>query len=376
MTTIGLLLVTLAGVGTGTLAWPIKLMRRFQFEQFWFVGMLVGMLIAPWLITLTSIPNALSVYAALDPALLAKSNAFAFSWGIANVLYAISVVRIGAALTGAILTGLGIAIGVVVPMVFKASGLFAEAPSWNSSAGALVLAGVVVVLVGVAVVTIAGFGREKVMNKENKTSGGFMGGLLMSVIGGILSCGLSFAFVYSQGPIVEAMERQGGSTTSANLAVWAVGLLGGVLVNVLYPAYLMTKKKSWHLLVDCPRDLILAAILGVQFIVSVVLMGRGMVFLGVLGASVGFGIQQVMQILGNQGVGFASGEWSGVSGTPLRQMYLAIVILILAVIIMASGNMLIDRRTENSAHGLGPPSTQREGSWRLRELEGSFQLAS
>jgi len=55
-----------------------------------------------------------------------------------------------------------------------------------------------------------------------------------------------------------------------------------------------------------------------------------------------------MQILGNQGVGFASGEWSGVSGTPLRQMYLAIVILILAVTIMASGNMMIDRRTENS----------------------------
>lgn len=332
--------MTIAGIGAGTIAWPIKLMRKFQFEQFWFVGMLVGMFIIPWLITISSIPHALSVYTSLDSTLLIKSNVFAFGWGIANVLYAVSVVRIGAALTGAILTGLGIAIGVTAPMVFKGTGLFSQAPSWNSSAGVMVLTGVMIVLLGVVIVTIAGFGREKRLKSGQEASGGFMGGLIMSVIGGVLSCGLSFAFVYSQGPIVEAMERQGGSTTSANLAVWAVGLLGGVLVNILYPAYLMTKKRSWHVLMNSPRDLILSSVLGIQFIVSIVLMGRGMVLLGVLGASVGFGIQQVMQLLGNQGVGFTSGEWRGIFGTPRRQMYGAMVILVIAVVIMAYGNVL------------------------------------
>ncbi len=340
MTTFGLLLVTLAGIGTGTLAWPIKLMRRFRFEQFWFVGMLVGMLIIPWVMTLSSIPGAVSAYASIDRSLLFKSNVFAFGWGIANVLYAVSVVRIGAALTGAILTGLGIAVGVVVPMVFKGTGLFSQAPSWSSSAGTMVLTGVGIVLLGVGIVTRAGFGREAILKTGQQTSGGFLGGLMMSAIGGLLSCGLSFAFVYSQGPIVEAMERQGGSITSANLAVWAVGLLGGVLVNILYPAYLMTKNKSWHVLLSSPGDLILSSLLGIQFIVAVVLMGRGMVLLGVLGASVGFGIQQVMQILGNQGVGFTSGEWRGVSGAPRQQMYAAIMILVVAVVIMAYGNVL------------------------------------
>jgi hypothetical protein len=78
-------------------------------------------------------------------------------------------------------------------------------------------------------------------------------------------------------------------------------------------------------------------------------MGRGMVLLGVLGASVGFGIQQVMQILGNQGVGFASGEWSGVAGVPRRQMYAAIMILVVAVVIMAYGNVLTKSPVEQSA---------------------------
>jgi len=43
---------------------------------------------------------------------------------------------------------------------------------------------------------------------------------------------------------------------------------------------------------------------------------KGMLLLGTLGASVGFGIQQATQIIGGQGVGFISGEWRGVMGRP------------------------------------------------------------
>ncbi len=53
---------------------------------------------------------------------------------------------------------------------------------------------------------------------------------------------------------------------------------------------------------------------GLRFIISIVLLGRGMVFPGVLGASVGFGIQQSLQITGNQLVGFIGGEWKGIKG--------------------------------------------------------------
>ena len=49
------------------------------------------------------------------------------SWGIANVLCGLCFVRIGVALTGAILTGLGASVAVAVPLVFKGSGLFKDA---------------------------------------------------------------------------------------------------------------------------------------------------------------------------------------------------------------------------------------------------------
>jgi hypothetical protein len=74
--------------------------------------------------------------------------------------------------------------------------------------------------------------------------------------------------------------------------------------------------------------------------ISIVLMGSGMLLVGALGASVGFGIQQASQMLGNQGLGFISGEWKGVLGKPRQQMYMAIGVLIVAALIMAYGNTL------------------------------------
>jgi len=43
---------------------------------------------------------------------------------------------------------------------------------------------------------------------------------------------------------------------------------------------------------------------------------------------------------GSQAVGFISGEWRGVTGKPRSQMYLAILVLIIAASLMAYGNTL------------------------------------
>jgi L-rhamnose-H+ transport protein len=338
----GALIVVLAGLLQGSGAWPMKLMRKFKFEHWWFVAMLVGLVLAPWVITLMTIPHVWEAYRQIGTPTLLKANLFALSWGIANILCGLCFVRIGIALTGGILTGVGVSVGVTIPMVVKGSGLFREAPNLGSAAGRIVLVGVAVMLVGVIITAIAGFGRDRALRDENRPrTGSFLGGLIMVMIAGALSAGISFAFVYSQGPIVAAMKGYGANEISANFAVWAIGLLGGALINISYPAYLMTKNKSWHVLTESRGELMLATTIGATFIIGVALMGKGMLLLGPLGASVGFGIQQSMQMLGSQGVGFASGEWSGVEGAPRKQMYLAIAVLIAAAVVMAYGNTLM-----------------------------------
>jgi hypothetical protein len=337
-TIVGVLLVALAGLLMGSSSWPFKLMRQFRFEHWFFVGMFVGLWILPWAITLLFCPRPFEAYATVPRSALIVSNLFATGWGVANVLCGICFVRIGVALTGAILTGLGVSVGVTLPMIFKGTGKFQNAPDMGSPASWWVLAGVAVMQVGVVVAAVAGFGRDRVLQRGQKRSGQFLGGLIMTVIAGVLSCGMALAFVYSQGPIVAAMTKNGAGHVAANFAVWAVGLFGGALVNVIYPAYLLSRNKSWGVLTRSWKELALSSLIGFNLILAASLLGLGMLMVGALGASVGFGIQQAMQMLGGQGLGFLSGEWRGISGRPRRQMYGAIAFLLVAAALMALGS--------------------------------------
>jgi hypothetical protein len=229
----------------------------------------------------------------------------------------------------------------------------------------------------------------------------------MTVIAGVLSSFMEFAFVYSQGPIVARFSQvQPGSDVTitvagkddltgkyavradgtvelpkvgptvvgglsaadaalriaeslgfkyevipadvqvetgsipATFAVFAIGLVAGALVNIGYAAYLLTRNRSWGVLAQSPRELLLAIIIGVNFSLAVALMGKGMLLLGALGASIGWGIQQALQMTGTQLLGFISGEWRGVRGRPRVQMFVAIAIFIAAAVMMAYGNTL------------------------------------
>ena len=120
--------------------------------------------------------------------------------------------------------------------------------------------------------------------------------------------------------------------------VWAIGIMAGALVNFLFPLYLMRRNHTGHLLLTSWRELLFPILGGMQFFAAILLLGVGSLKLGALGASVGWGLFQAMQILGGQAVGFLGGEWRGVHGKPRRQMYLAIVIIIIAACIIAFGN--------------------------------------
>ena len=337
----GILVSGAGGASAGALSWPMKLMKKFGFEQTWFPGMLFGLILLPWLITLCLCPNAIEAYGSVDTGIIIKSNLFSLAWGIGNVLLGISLVRIGASLSFAILSGVGIPLGVIVPMIFKGTGRFQDAADLNSPAGQVILIATGLMLVGVVFVALAGFGRDRMLDKKDEREGSFLGGLIMCVISGICSVGPAFAFVYSQAPIREAMLERGASEWPAAIAVWALGMLLGVLVNILYPAFLLTKNKTWNVLKDNPKEIGLSLIVGFNLFLAFALWFMGMLLLGPLGASIGFGIYFALQILAAQGLGWISGEWKGVRGKPIWQMGTAVVILVGAAAIMAYASTIV-----------------------------------
>lgn len=337
---LGSIVAGLGGASAGALSWPIKLQKKFKFEQCWFAGMLFGLFVLPWFVTLTFCPNAIEAYRSVDTSVIVMSNLFSLAWGIGNVLLGISLVRIGASLSFGILSGVGIPLGVIVPMVFKGSGNFEHAADLNSPAGLTILVATVMMLGGVLLVAMAGFGRDKMQNKHEDKKGGFLGGLIMCVISGFCSVGPAFAFVYSQGPIRGAMLERGASEWPAAISVWALGMFLGALVNVVYPAFLMYRKKTWGVLKGNPKELGLSLIVGLNLFLAFALWFQGMILLGPMGGSIGFGIYFALQILGAQGLGLISGEWRGVHGKPAIQMIAAVLIIVVAAAVMAYASTL------------------------------------
>ncbi len=337
---LGVLVVAFSGILIGGSPWPIKAMRHFRYEHWAFVAMLVGMVVVPWAVTLLFCPNAIAAYRTVPREVLLKSNMFSISAGLANALALICFTTIGISLTSGLSSGVAIAIGVVTPMILKASGAFANAPSPGSAAGLTVLTGATVMVIGVALMTAAGFGREKAIAEAGQKPKSFLIGVVLCILAGILSLGFTFSFAYCQDPIIKAMQAQGAGSVAANSAPWAVGLLAAGLINVLYPAFLMTRNSSWGLLTQHPVELLLAALYGLLQALGFICMGKGMLLLGVLGSSVGYGLQQSFQIATMQSVGFLGGEWKGVHGPPRRCMYAAITLLLVAAVILAYGNKL------------------------------------
>lgn len=85
-TTLGIFLIFLSGLGTGTIAWPMKRIQVMQFEHYWFIGMLTGLVIIPWAVVMLFIPDALQAFAEVGVKTLLVANLLSLGWGIANVL--------------------------------------------------------------------------------------------------------------------------------------------------------------------------------------------------------------------------------------------------------------------------------------------------
>jgi len=84
---------------------------------------------------------------------------------------------------------------------------------------------------------------------------------------------------------------------------------------------------------------VIGLVVGLFFCLFVLAIGAGMQRMGPLGASVGFGVYQSLQLMASQTVGFASGEWRGVAQRPRMQMACSLALLMASVVLRTSPTM-------------------------------------
>src|SRR5260370_34199692 len=152
---IGIALALLAGLMSGNCMLPLKFNRRWKYENTWLVFSVVSLVLLAWALAVGLVDHIFEAYRSLSWFQIALPFLFGVGWGIAQVLFGISVLRLGLGLAYAIIVGLGALLGTLVPLFVQHRSQVGET-AWIE-----ILTGVAVMIAGIALSTRGGQIRER-----------------------------------------------------------------------------------------------------------------------------------------------------------------------------------------------------------------------
>ncbi len=329
---LGLALTMAAGLMSGNCMLPAKFVRRWQWENTWLIFTLVSLVVAPAILTFATVKDLTGLYSSLSLQQVALPFLFGFGWGIAQVLFGLSITRLGLALGYAIIIGLGAVLGTLVPILFERPQVLV------TGRGALILAGVAVMLCGIVVAGKAGRMRERDSAPSPESPHARYGAaLLLAVACGILAPMINFSLAFGQDIAQEAVRR-GTTPANAAYAVWPFGLAGGLLPNLAYCFYLLNRNRTWNRFQTLSPDLWFPILMGALWMGAFALYGTAAALLGALGTSVGWGLFQIFMIITANVSGLVTGEWTHAGAPARRLLWSGLFLLAAATVLMALGN--------------------------------------
>jgi L-rhamnose-H+ transport protein len=321
---IGLALTLLAGLLAGNCMLPMKFARRWPWENVWLVFSIVSLLILPWGLALTIVENLSAVYSTLPLAAFATPFLFGAGWGIAQILFGLSIARLGMALGYAIIVGLGALLGTLIPLFVQHADIAA------SDRGRRVLMGVAVMILGIAVASWAGRKRESmVVSKSN-----YAAALALAIVCGLLAPMLNYAFAFGEN-IAQHAVTLGNSKQAAGYAVWPIALLGGLIPNICYAAWLLSRNRTWTVFRSSYSDAWCGVAMGVLWMGAFAVYGVGSVYLGALGTSAGWALFQIFMIMTANCSGLLTGEWKGAPSSAKLGLAAGLILLTVATVLIA-----------------------------------------
>lgn len=334
---IGFVFVVLAGIAAGVYFLGLKYVEPWKWENIWLVYAVLALVVMPCVVALATVPRLGEAFSLSPDGAIWRVSLFGAGWGIGSVLSGLGVVRMGMAMGVTILIGIDAAVGSFVPMAVNNPGVILQ------KKGLTVIAAVLTLLVGVAVVGIAGKKREAAQAsiQASTQQGSFRSGLVICIFGGIFSAMMNFAFAFSQ-PIINGTMEVGASQGSALNAVWLLTLVGGFFPTGFYTGYLLTKNRTWrnYKLPKTKLLWLIGAGMALLWYLGVLLYGRGAAGMGALGAVIGWPLFMAILILASSVTGFATGEWKGCGSPAKRWMVTGLILLMLASALLGIANQM------------------------------------
>ena len=332
---VGFLMMLLGGIFQGVFSFPLKYSSKWEWENIWGAGSLMALLILPWPLALLTIPNLGEVYQSVPFSIVVLALLFGAGWGAGGIFFGKGLAAIGFSIGLALIMGIVAIGGSVIPLAMNQPEAFLKLP------GLLLLAGVVVMIVGLIISAWAGILKEKGQQGVGKENGqgiqkpSFIKGLIFCVLAGLLSSLVNFGFIYGS-PLSEASINAGANPMNSQNAILALVFTSNFIVNMGYCIYLLVKNKTFNLFIQkgTSKYWAMAMFMGLFWTGGIVIYGMGTTMIGERGAYLGFPVLMVVSIITGNVFGVLTGEWKGVSVKPKRKMGLGIVVLVIAIVIL------------------------------------------
>jgi len=324
----GILLALLSGACNGLFTTPMKMQRRWKWENLWLVFIVTACLAMPAVIVFASVPRWNDLLARSPSGAIACALAFGFAWGFGAISFGQSVDSLGVSIANSLVIGLSSALGSLVPLILGGK--------LSLDAKLLTLfAGIAAFLIGVTLCGRAGLLRDR----GSKTASGAKPstrGYIFATASGIMSAIFNIGFTLAR-PIATTGTSMGISDFSATNCIWLLMLGAGAIPNIVYCGYLMARNRSTRLLLEsgAARGWISGVAMGLLWGGSIFLYGAAVPKLGDMGPSIGWPLSLAVGLLVANLMGFLLGEWRTAGRDAVASMRLGLLILLGAIVLCA-----------------------------------------
>jgi L-rhamnose-H+ transport protein len=317
---------------------PIEKVRKWSWEMTWAVAGIFSWILLPFAVSLILLPNFHGFYAGIPTGVLAKTFLFGCMWGVGNVNYGLTMRYLGMSLGIGVAIGVTLVVGTLVPPILHGQLVYL----FTSRSGLFTMSGVALALVGIAIVSWAGHQKEQRMGIRTEEFN--LGkGLLLAVMCGIFSSGMSFAIDAAK-PIAAAAQHVGVKPLYSALPSYVIIMGGGALVNFAYCFTRLAWRKDISVRRDWSQDrrtLILNSCLassaGILWYLQFFFYAWGAANIPAHLGYVNWMLHMSCYVLFGGIVGLALGEWRGVGGRPVRLLWTGMAVIIAAANLVGLG---------------------------------------
>lgn len=317
---------------------PIGRVKRWSWETTWAVAGIFSWVLLPIVVSLFLLPDFWRFYAGLDSGTVTKAFLFGCMWGVGNVNYGLTMRYLGMSLGIGVAIGTTLVVGTIMPPIMHGQFLFL----FTSQSGMITLAGILVAIVGIAVVTYAGHQKEQQLGLTAEQFD-LKKGLILAMMCGIFSSGMSFAIDAAKPIEAEALQL-GVDPLYAALPSYVIIMGGGALINFAYCFGRLALKHDLSLRADFSqpfgnniKNFLMAATGGIMWYLQFFFYAWGAASIPQRLSYVNWMLHMSGYVLFGGVVGLALGEWQRVDRRPVVILCVGMAIIILAANLVGLG---------------------------------------